>query len=43
MIEADGVDVREQGAYAVDAPPVAAGGQRVPIIDGIAPPLSFAR
>src|SRR5262249_23931286 len=41
MIEADGVDVREQRTHAVDAPPVAAGGQCIPIMYGIAPPLSF--
>src|SRR5439155_21662059 len=41
MIEPDGVDVREQGADAVDAPAVAARGQRVPVINWIAPPLSL--
>src|SRR5439155_8617646 len=40
MIEADRVDVSEQGAQAVDAPAVAAGGKRVPVIDRIAPALS---
>src|SRR5206468_8852725 len=41
VIEADGVDVSQQGAQAVDAPAVATRGQRVPVVDRIAPPLSL--
>ena len=41
VIEPDGVDVSQQGAHAVDAPAVATRGQRVPVVDRIAPPLSL--
>src|SRR5262249_14298029 len=40
VIEADRVDVAEQGPQAIDAPAVATRGQRVPVIDRIAPELS---
>jgi hypothetical protein len=40
MIEADGVDVSEQGAHPVEAPAVPVRGQRLPVIDRIAPALS---
>ena len=39
VIEADRVDVREQGPDAVDAKAIAARGKRVPVVDGIAPEL----
>src|SRR5262249_16962054 len=39
MIESHCVDVSEQRAQAVDAPGIAAGGQRVPVVDRIAPSL----
>src|SRR5439155_19564624 len=41
MIEADGVDVSEQGAQTIDAPAIPAQGQRVPVVDWIAPELSL--
>src|SRR5207253_9847364 len=41
VIEADRVDVREQGPDAVDAKAIAARGERVPIVDGVAPALSL--
>src|SRR5207245_7666012 len=41
MIEADRVDVSQQGAQAVEAPAVAVRGQDAPVIDGIAPSLAL--
>src|SRR4029453_10920552 len=40
-IEADRVDVSQQGAQAVEAPAVAVRGQDIPVIDWIAPTLSL--
>ena len=41
MIEADRVDVSQQRAQAIEAPAVAVGGDGIPVVDRIAPPLSL--